>query len=82
MLAKVDALIERDGPLANAAGAAAAAIYSLLAAGAVPAEHFESAMVAAVLLTLFAPAAKRRELLAKRREIEDASGADQDAAQG
>lgn len=79
MLAKLDALLEKDGPMANAAGAAAAAIYSALAAGYVPAEHFEAAMVAAALLTLFAPAAKRRDILAKRKEAEDATQAAEEA---
>ncbi|MCK5495927.1 MAG: hypothetical protein KAI80_05915 [Hyphomicrobiaceae bacterium] len=74
MLAKLDALIEKDGPAAKAAGAVATALYALLGAGVVPGAHWEAVLTAAVLLTLFAPAALRRDLNAKRAELQEGDG--------
>ena len=79
MLAKLDALIEKDGALANAAGAVATACYSILLAGMVPPEHFEGVAVLAAICTVFAPAAKRRELNAKRAKLEAKEGGGDDA---
>ncbi len=74
MLARLDALIEKDGPAATAAGAVATALYALLGAGVVPGAHWEAVLTAAVLLTLFAPAALRRDLNAKRAELQEGDG--------
>ena len=75
MLARLDALIEKDGPAAKAAGAVATALYALLGAGVVPDAHWEAVLTAAVLLTMFAPAAMRRDLNAKRAELEEVDDA-------
>ena len=69
VMKRVDALIEKDGPAAKAAGAVATALYALLGMGAVPDAHWEAVLTAAVLLTLFAPAAMRRDLNAKKAAL-------------
>ncbi len=76
MLSHVDALIEKDGPASKAAGAVAMALYALIGLRAVPDAHWEAVLAVAVLLTLFAPAAMRRDLNKRRAAL---SGGSQDA---
>ena len=68
MVKHLDNLIEKDGTLAKLAAVASAALFSLIAWGLIPADHIETAAVVAGMLATFAPAAMRRQALAKRRE--------------
>ena len=47
------------------------ALVSLVAAGLVPPEHVETAVAISVMLASFAPAAMRRDVLAKRKALPD-----------
>lgn len=71
MISHIDALIEKDGTLAKLAGVASGALVSLVAAGLVPPEHVETAVAISVMLASFAPAAMRRDVLAKRKALPD-----------
>jgi len=69
MLAKLDSLIEKDGPAAKTAGALATLLYTLLGTGVVPQAQWDAVLTAAVLFSVFAPVAMRRGLLVQRAAI-------------
>lgn len=69
MIAHIDRWIEKDGHAGKIAGLLATALFSLIGAGVIPAEHVGAATAAASMLLTFAPAAMRRDVLAKRKAL-------------